>query len=649
MANGGSFRFLFRLLPLLLVLLGSTGVGANLPMDDSLPLRMPSIGDHQLRVLSSTLLELTLITTKAPDPATVTQWNFVNAAGHLTLPATSEFGVKVNGQSVPVQAVGFKRRVLYAPLKQRDLRIGNQLYLRLSNPVPTGAAVQVFNPSAALWDTNTIFTVQADALRYSPVIHVNQIGYLPTMPKKAMVGFYLGSMGEMNLSGFSTFQLVDAQSGSVVFSGNLTSRLDTGYTYTPTPYQRVLQADFGSFVTPGEYKLVVPGLGASFPFFIDESVAANFARTYQLGIYHQRCGTDNSFPYTRFIHADCHINPVEIPTMDSPEAGFVNDVLNNESMGALNNPLHTAPRMTNIDASLYPFINQGYIDASGGHHDAGDYSKYTINVAALIHYLVFAVDAFPGVKDLDNLGIPESGDGISDLLQEAKWEADFLAKLQDADGGFYFIVYPRTREYENDVLPDHGDLQLVLPKNTSGTAAAVAALAEIGSSPTFKAAYPDAASNYLAQALAGWNFLQTAIATYGRDGSYQMITQYGDEFMHNDELAWAAAALYAATGDPVYDNDLRTNTPNPNDPNLRRWGWWSMFEGYGCAYRTYAFAARTGRLQPAQLNSNYLAKCEAEIKFAASNAVLYSQHMAYGSSFSDENKPILTARLVFLR
>ena len=43
------------------------------------------------------------------------------------------------------------------------------------------------------------------------------------------------------------------------------------------------------------------------------------------------------------------------------------------------------------------------------------------------------------------MGIPESGDGKSDLLQEAKWEADFLAKMQDDDGGFYFLVYPKER------------------------------------------------------------------------------------------------------------------------------------------------------------------------------------------------------------
>ena len=44
---------------------------------------------------------------------------------------------------------------------------------------------------------------------------------------------------------------------------------------------------------------------------------------------------------------------------------------------------------------------------------------------------MFAADSFPASAALDNLGLPESGDGISDVLQEAKWEADFLAKMQD--------------------------------------------------------------------------------------------------------------------------------------------------------------------------------------------------------------------------
>src|SRR5262249_34933894 len=156
-----------------------------------------------------------------------------------------------------------------------------------------------------------------------------------------------------------------------------------------------------------------------------------------------------------------------------------------------------------VNSSLYPFVNTAKFDVSGGHHDAGDYSKYTINSSELIHYLVFAADAFPGAAALDNFGLPESGDGKSDLLQEAKWEADFLAKMQDADGGFYFLVYPRDREYEDDVLPDHGDPQVVFPKTTAVTAAAVGALAEIGSSPIFKQQFPAEAALYLDKAKRG--------------------------------------------------------------------------------------------------------------------------------------------------
>src|SRR5437763_6643480 len=114
--------------------------------------------------------------------------------------------------------------------------------------------------------------------------------------------------------------------------------------------------------------------------------------------------------------------------------------------------------------------------------------------------LVFAVDAFPGVGELDNLGLPESGDGKSDLLQEAKWEADFLAKMQDDDGGFFFLVYPRDREYESNVTCDHGDPQVVWPKTTAASAAAVAALAQCASSRTFQRQFPDAAKLYLAKA-----------------------------------------------------------------------------------------------------------------------------------------------------
>ena len=631
------------------LLLGAPGVlpASNVLLDDSAPLYLPAVGDHQLRLLSPTLLELMLVTTKAPDPAPVTQWNFVDSNGNLTLPDPSQFVIKANGQQVLAQVLGFKRRVLYAALNTYDLRIANYLYLDLAGPVSTGSVLQVQNPSGTLWAPNVLFTLTVDPLRYSPALHVNQVGYVPAFPKKAIVGYYLGSFGELSIPTAQGFQLISTQTSNTVFSGSLVRRPEVGWLYAPAPYQQVYEADFSAFQTPGQYKLVVPGLGASLPFLINDGVAAAMARAYELGIYGQRCGTSNALPYTRFVHGPCHTNVAQVPTLASPEFDFANYIANVEGTYVGDNPPQSAPRITNAVSSLYPFVRQGTVDVSGGHHDAGDYSKYTINVAQLIHYLVFAVDAFPGVASLDNLGIPESGDGISDVLQEAKWEADFLVKMQDTDGGFYFNIYPKDRQFETDVLPDHGDPQIVMPKTTSATAAAVGALAEIASSPAFKAAYPSPAANYLAKAQAGWTFLTNAFHHFGRTNAFQTFSSLGDSFTHNDELAWAAAALYGATGNTNYDNDLRTNTPNPNDPSVRLYGWLSLFEGYGCAFRDYAFAARTGRLQPSQLNAAYLAQCQAELLNAATNTLQWSADNAYGTSFFDVNKPLLTAGWYF--
>jgi len=617
-------------------------LGCSLLADDSLrltddqPSRLPPVGSYQLRILSPNLLELTLVTTKASDPAPVSQWNFVDAQGQARLPDIGEFTAAADGHAVRIKRIGFKRRVLYAPLRQRDLRIGNYLYLELLEGVGDNQTVIVQNPSHDLWPAGVKFITKNDPMRWSPVIHVNQTGYLPDFPKEAMIGYYLGSLGEMIpvVEGAMQFQILDARSGQEVFLGPLRLRPDQGF---PNPcYQKVLEADFSDFKTPGDYRLCVKGLGVSFPFRIDDAVAGAFARAYALGIYHQRCGTSNDFPFTRFTHGPCHIAPAAVPDM-SGKFEEVNAVLAKETADYKDNPRHTAPPLSSVAASLYPFVNPGPVDVHGGHHDAGDYSKYTINSASFVHHLIFAADVFPGVTNLDNLGLPESGDGKSDILQEAKWEADFLARMQDADGGFYFLVYPRDREYENNVTPDKGDPQVVFPKTTSVTAAATAALAQCASSPAFKREFPEAAALYLDKAKKGWAFLDRAIAKHGKDGAYQKITHYGNEFMHDDELAWAACELYLATGDAVYQQKL-LQWLYPDNPDERRWGWWRLYDAYGCAIRSYAFAVKAGKARPDQLNRLLLEQCQAEIAADGEEQLKRARQSAYGTSFPEETK-----------
>ncbi len=212
-----------------------------------------------------------------------------------------------------VRRVGFKRRPLYAPLKVRDLRIASSLVLELTSGLPDGATVDVKNLSGHFWPETMLFQATVEPQRWSPALHVNQVGYLPSAAKTAMVGYYLGDLGELPIPQ-SEFQLLNKQ-GKRVYEGRLRLRPDQGFIYSPTPYQQVWEADFSSFRTPGEYRLFVPGLGTSFPFLIDEGVAASFARTFALGIFHQRCGMKEDFPFTRHVHEACHTGLAQVPDL----------------------------------------------------------------------------------------------------------------------------------------------------------------------------------------------------------------------------------------------------------------------------------------------------------------------------------------------
>src|SRR2546428_8428133 len=88
--------------------------GQSEQLTDVQPAQMPPVGAYQLRVLSPTVLEITRINTKPPDPARVDSWDFVGGDFQLHVPDASEFSVTVNGQQVAVTDVGFKRLAPYS-------------------------------------------------------------------------------------------------------------------------------------------------------------------------------------------------------------------------------------------------------------------------------------------------------------------------------------------------------------------------------------------------------------------------------------------------------------------------------------------------------------------------------------------------------
>ncbi len=621
-------------LPVALALSSVVALAEPTAPDDPLwpdPVTLPSAGARDLRALTPSLLEVRTIAARQAWDQPPSHWGALERPDlSVEVPGPEEFRVEVNGQPVGVAAVGLRRMPVYAAYHRFDLRLLNQLFVVLTAPLQDGDRVEVKDPAGRLWPEDQPAVTSFSPQRFSPAVHVNLLGYVPEFAKAASVSLDLGSLGELDLPGPAEARVVD-EGGRTVFRGPLVPRPDQGWQW----HQKVWRFVFDDLRTPGLYRLEVPGLGRSAEFRLHEGAFMAAARLHALGLFHQRSGFAKRLPFTRVEHAASHTAPAAVPDT-SEEFRMTNKHVGD--MARKNSTGQVAPVMEDVGRSLYPFVRKGPVDVSGGHYDAGDYSKYTTNSALMIAALLCAADNFPGVSAIDNLGQPESGDGVGDVLQIVRWEVEFLRKMQDEDGGFYFLVYPRGRAYELDVLPEHGDPQVVFPKTTVSTAAAVGALAQCAASPAYRAAFPEEARECLEQARRGWDFLQRAIAQHGLEGSFQAISHYGRFEGHRDELCYAAAALFAATGEKIFEEALQTWWPDPRSGQSARWGWWPLFESYGSAARVYAFAEQNGSLPAGRADAGYLRAMRGALDAAADQLLSLADANAFGLALSTASK-----------
>jgi endoglucanase len=153
------------------------------------------------------------------------------------------------------------------------------------------------------------------------------------------------------------------------------------------------------------------------------------------------------------------------------------------------------------------------------------------------------------------LNIPEGGNGVSDLLDEVRWELDWILKMQDPEsGGFYHMVQPTEEvvipaatetRYIEDV---HGRSQNVRPTSTTGSAVAALAHAAV----VFANVDPDYAAILQTSAESGWAYLMA---------TPKVVESVPGPYSDNDDLDdrfWAAAELYRLTGDTAYDTYIQS-------------------------------------------------------------------------------------------
>jgi endoglucanase len=200
------------------------------------------------------------------------------------------------------------------------------------------------------------------------------------------------------------------------------------------------------------------------------------------------------------------------------------------------------------------------IPATGGWHDAGDYGKYVATTAVVVARLLEAFERNPADFSSDDSGIPESGNGIPDLLDEAKVGLDWMLKMQRPDGAVYRKIGGAS--WPKGVAPEK-DLQRRFAYGISSPDTAKAAAAWAQASRIFARYSAGQSARYLKASRDAWSFLEkSGIEQFvdwrpgDDDGSGPYISSVTDtekslQYDWDDRL-WAATELFLSTGDGVY-------------------------------------------------------------------------------------------------
>jgi endoglucanase len=436
----------------------------------------------------------------------------------------------------------------------------------------------------------------------TPAIKLNQLGFLPASQKLAVV--QAGSAAR--------FAVLDA-SGNKVFEGDLGAPA----TWDASG-ENVRLADFSALRTPGTYRLQVAGLPASAPFPVGadayRELDAGAIRAYTLNRASIALTPAVAGAYARAAgHPDTRVEIHPSAASNKRPAGTI-------------------------------------ISSPKGWYDAGDYNKYIVNSGISTYTLLAAYEHFPGWFDKLALRLPESGNGLPDLLNEALWNLEWMATMQDPeDGGVYHKL--TNKAFDGMVMPDQATgPRYVVQKNTAATldfAATMAAASRVLA--PFDSQQPGRSARYLAAAEAAWAWAKAHPALLYKQPADVSTGDYGDKSV-DDEFAWAAAELLATTGKDVYRAQALAGGGNaaqtePGWADVRMLGWVTLARPHARMAPADAAAVR----QPLLANADKLvARWQASPYRVSmvrkdfvwgSNAVILNQAMMLVAAYRAEPRP----------
>lgn len=326
-----------------------------------------------------------------------------------------------------------------------------------------------------------------------PGIRFNQLGYFPKSEKIVVV---------VN-SDETAFSIVDSDmntvfTGELKHSGNWKASAES-----------VKIGDFTALETSGNYKVIVNGIVNSYDFQISNDIYSDALK-----------GTLKSYYYLR----------------SSLE-------LKEEYAGKWARNLGHPDDYCILDSSTG---KSGSISSPGGWYDAGDFGKYIVNAGITVSTLLSLYELYPNAVG-DDLNIPESGNLNSDLLDEVKYELNWMKTMQDDDGGIFFKL--GTEHWPGSVMPENDYLQrYIYGKSTSSTLNFAANMAQAGR--VYSSINPSYAADCVSRAKSAWDW--AVINNNIVEPSHTGGTGPYNDSDYNDEFLWAASELYITTGEDPY-------------------------------------------------------------------------------------------------
>ena len=311
-----------------------------------------------------------------------------------------------------------------------------------------------------------------------PSILVDQLGYAASSNKTAV---FLGDALP------DTFAVVDADNGRTVYTGAIEPR-----GYDEENGVSVSYGDFTTFREAGTYYLQADVIGQSYPFVIAENP---YEALYDMALkqyYYNRCGL----------------------TLSTELAGE-----------AAHNACHTKEAQMKEEASVK-------LDVSGGWHVDQSATRDVSIGCSTVNQLLLAYELYGETFD-DALGIPESGNGIPDILDEVRYEIDWLLKMQDSTSG---AVYASVTSADSAAL---GYLLYIDGVTMDATIRFAATMAKFG---------------YLYQ---NYDREFATVCLKAADRAYRYAGKYMDD-VSPEEYFYASTEMYRATGTYGYHNAVKS-------------------------------------------------------------------------------------------